>query len=87
MDLVESTRSRDDVYLGVSPRGALTLYRCAQAMAFTEGRDYVVPDDIKRLAVPVFSHRVLSKSFRQNGRADTGEAVIEQILSETRVPV
>jgi MoxR-like ATPase len=87
MELVDATRAREDVYLGVSTRGALTLYRCAQAMAYVEGRDYLTPDDLKRLAVPVLSHRVLSKNFRQNGRVDAGVAVIEQILGETRVPV
>lgn len=87
MDLVEATRNRDDLYLGVSTRGALMLYRCAQALAFVEGREFVVPDDIKRLAAPVLAHRVLSKNFRQNGRADAGTAIIERILSELRVPV
>jgi MoxR-like ATPase len=86
LDLVDTTRNRPDIYLGVSTRGALMLYRCAQAHAFFEGRDYVVPDDIKLLAVPVLSHRVLSKSFRQNGRSDAGTAVIQAILSETTVP-
>jgi MoxR-like ATPase len=87
MDIVDQTRTREDVYLGVSTRGALMLYRAAQAHAFAQGRDYVVPDDIKHLAVPVLSHRVLSRSFRQNGRADAGEALIQQILNEVRVPV
>jgi MoxR-like ATPase len=87
MDLVDATRGREDVYLGVSTRGALMLYRAAQALAYVEGRDYAVPDDIKRLAVAVLSHRILSKSYRSNGRLDAGEALIQQILNETPVPV
>jgi MoxR-like ATPase len=86
MDIVDATRERDDVYLGVSTRGALMLYRAAQALAFLEGRDYVAPDDVKRLAAPVLAHRILSKNYRQNGRVDAGEAVIHQILEETSVP-
>ncbi len=87
MDIVDATRSREELYLGVSTRGALTLYRCAQALALFHGRDYVIPDDIKNLAVPVLSHRVVSRGFRQNGRADSAAVIIERILAETRVPV
>ncbi|MCS6976681.1 MAG: MoxR family ATPase [Gemmatales bacterium] len=87
MDIVDATRSRDELYLGVSTRGALTLYRCSQALALFQGRDYVIPDDIKTLAVPVLSHRVVSRGFRQNGRADSASVIIERILAETRVPV
>jgi MoxR-like ATPase len=87
MDLVDATRDREDVYLGVSTRGALMFYRAAQALAYIRGRDYVVPDDLKRLAVPALAHRVLSKSFRHNGRADAGDALIEEIVNQTPVPV
>jgi MoxR-like ATPase len=86
MDIVDATRHREDVHLGVSTRGALTLYRAAQAMAYSEGRDYVVPDDIKRLAIPVLAHRILSRSYRYNGREDAGEALIRSILLEVAVP-
>jgi MoxR-like ATPase len=86
MDIVDSTRNRNDVQLGVSTRGALMLYHTAQALAFVEGRDFVVPDDIKRLAVPVLSHRVVSKVYRQNGRADAGEALLQEIVGQTPVP-
>jgi MoxR-like ATPase len=86
MEIVDATRHREDVHLGVSTRGALTLYRTAQGMAVTEGRDYVVPDDIKRLAVPVLAHRILSRSYRYNGREDAGEALIRSILQEIPVP-
>jgi MoxR-like ATPase len=87
MDLVDATRNREDIYLGVSTRGALMLYHTAQALAYINGRDYVVPDDIKQLAVPVLSHRTLAKSYRQNGRVDAGDALILDILKNTAVPV
>jgi MoxR-like ATPase len=87
MDLVEATRRREDVHLGVSTRGALMLYRTSQALAYLQGRDYVVPDDIKRLAVPVLSHRILSRTYRYNGREDAGEAIMRMIVNETTVPV
>jgi MoxR-like ATPase len=87
MDLVDATRNREEIHLGVSTRGAITLYRTSQALAFIQGRDYVVPDDIKRLAVPVLSHRILSRTYRYNGREDAGEALIQAIVNETPVPV
>jgi MoxR-like ATPase len=87
MDIVDATRGREGVYLGVSTRGALMLYRAAQTLAFVQGRDYATPDDIKRLAVPVLSHRILSKAYRGNGRVDAGEVLIQEILNETPVPV
>ncbi len=86
MDIVDATRNRNDVQLGVSTRGALMLYRTAQALAFVEDRDYVIPDDIKRLATPVLSHRVVSKVYRQNGRADAGESLLQEIVNQTPVP-
>jgi MoxR-like ATPase len=86
MDIVEATRKREDVYLGVSTRGALMLYHTAQALAHVNGRDYVVPDDIKRLAGPVLGHRILPKTYRQSGRIDAGERIIHEVLQETRVP-
>ena len=86
MDIVEATRNREDVYLGVSTRGALMLYHASQAYAFVHGRDYVVPDDMKRLAAPVLGHRILPKSYRQSGRLDIGERIINEILQEIPVP-
>ena len=57
--IVEKTRAHESLALGVSPRGAQALYRAAQALAMVEGRDYVIPDDIKRLVIPVFAHRIV----------------------------
>ncbi len=87
MDIVEATRNREEVYLGVSTRGALMLYRAAQALAYIRDRDFVIPDDIKALARPVLAHRILCKSYQQNGRADAGDLLIQRIVGETPVPL
>jgi MoxR-like ATPase len=88
LDLVGATRTHPDVYLGGSTRAALSLYRAAQALALLEGRAYVVPDDIKRLAVPVLAHRLLTKSLRQGGgRSDAAELLVAEIVNRTPVPV
>ena len=63
------------------------LYRAAQAKALLEGRDYVVPDDIKELAPPVLSHRILAKGFRQGERGDAAGQVLAEILRRTTMPV
>jgi MoxR-like ATPase len=87
LDLLSATRSHPDVYLGGSTRAGLSLYRAAQALALIEGRDYVVPDDIKRLAGPVLSHRLLSKSARQGRRGDSAEEIVAEIVGSTLVPI
>jgi MoxR-like ATPase len=87
LDLLAATRSHPDVYLGGSTRAGLMLYRASQALALTDGRDYVVPDDIKRLAGPVLSHRLLSKSVRQGRRGDTAEDIVADIVGRTLVPL
>lgn len=87
LDIVEATRVREDVYLGVGTRAALSFYRCAQAFAFIQGRNYVTPDDIKKLAVPVLGHRLVTKSLRRGGQAeDIGDAIIRDILTKITVP-
>lgn len=87
LDLVHATRDTDELHVGVSTRGALTLYRAAQGLALVSGRDYVIPDDIKALAVPVLAHRVLGKSFLQAGQFNASEAIIRDLLDRLRVPV
>jgi MoxR-like ATPase len=86
LDLVHATRESDELNVGVSTRGALTLYRAAQSLAFVSGRDYVVPDDVKNLAVPVLAHRVLGKSFLQAGEFNAAETIIRDLLDRLRVP-
>jgi MoxR-like ATPase len=87
--VVERTRSHESLTLGVSPRGSQALYRAAQAMAIIEGREYAIPDDVKRLAVPVFAHRVVvnTRTAIAQRRSDLGDRIIEEILSQVDVPV
>ena len=86
LDIVHATRQGEDLNVGVSTRGALTLYRAAQSHALVNGRSYVVPDDIKNLAVSVLSHRVVGKSFLQAGEFGAAEAIIRDIVDRIRVP-
>ncbi len=86
LDLVEATRQCDELHVGVSTRGALSLYRAAQASALLDGRDFVVPDDIKQLAVAVLSHRVVTKGFIQADSRESAEAIIRRLIDETIVP-
>ncbi len=85
VQLVDGTRSHPDVYLGASPRGAFTLYRTSQARAALDGRDYVIPDDVKSLARAALAHRIiLSPSARIKG-ANAGD-VLDELLAKTPVP-
>lgn len=86
--LADASRRSDLLSLGVSPRGALALRRAGQARALLHGRDYATPDDFKRLAIPVFSHRVqLKENFAHDGSARHAAArVIESLLSDVAVP-
>ncbi len=83
---MHATRSHEEFSLGVSTRGAITLYRAAQAYAFADQRDYVVPDDVKRLAVPVLAHRVVCRGMIREGQRGRARTVIQQILDSTSVP-
>lgn len=87
--IVERTRNHESLALGVSPRGSQALYRAVQALALLEGRDYAIPDDVKRLAAPVFAHRVVinTRTTLVQRRADAGERIIEEILSQVEVPL
>jgi MoxR-like ATPase len=87
--IVEQTRHHESLALGVSPRGSQALYRAAQALALLEGRDYATPDDVKRLAVPVFAHRVVidTRNTLVERRLEAGERIIEQILTQVEVPL
>jgi MoxR-like ATPase len=86
LDVVEATRTHAEIQLGASTRAALALYRAAQARALLAGRDYVVPDDVKRLAAAVLAHRVLLRRSRAGGSADAAVGVIEGVVAETPVP-
>ena len=85
VQLVDATRRHPDVYLGASPRGALTLFRASQARAAVHGRDYVIPDDVKALAPATLGHRIIiSPAARING-INSGN-VLEELLRTTPVP-
>jgi len=86
LDIVEATSRCDDLHVGVSTRGALALYRAAQASALVAGRTYVVPDDVKGLAVPVLAHRVITKGYLHGGQREAVETLIERLVEEVAVP-
>ncbi|MDP9147978.1 MAG: MoxR family ATPase [Acidobacteriota bacterium] len=89
LDIVNRTRTSEQLALGVSPRGTLMLQRAAQARAFLDGRDYCLPDDFKQLAVPVFSHRVVASSRHASlqKKSETTESVLRDIVESVRVPL
>jgi MoxR-like ATPase len=87
--IVRATREAEILDLGVSPRGSLALHRASQALAFIEGREFVIPDDIKRLVVPIFAHRIVVNSRYSTGlrRSDEAEAALLEILKTVSVPL
>lgn len=89
LSIVGSTRTSDALELGISPRGALALFRSAQALALIEGRDFCIADDIKRLVIPCFAHRLIVNSRISGLRNKTREAeqILQDILQKTSVPV
>jgi MoxR-like ATPase len=89
MAIVEETRRHESLSLGVSPRGAQALYRASQALALIEDRDYALPDDVKRLTVPVFAHRVVinTRVALAQRTSDLGDRILEEILTRVEVPL
>jgi MoxR-like ATPase len=86
VEVVRATRSSDEVQLGASPRASLALHRAAQALAALRGRDFVKPDDIKELAVPVLTHRlILHTEARLRGRAPA--TVVQALIARVPAPV
>jgi MoxR-like ATPase len=86
LEIVLATRRCDELHVGASTRGALALYRAAQAAALVAGRNYVVPDEIKSLAVPVLAHRVIPKGYLHGGQRQAVEALVERLVEEVDVP-
>src|SRR6266568_3339167 len=87
MSVVDTTRHHAEIVLGVSTRGALTFFKTCQAMAMVNGRDFVIPEDVKRLAGPVLSHRILMKERRLlRGDVTPEQRFIQRIVSEIPVP-
>lgn len=85
VELVDTTREHGEVYLGASPRGSLALYRTSQALAAFEGRDYVVPDDIKRVAIPALAHRLIVGSAARIREVESRD-LVQEILDRVAVP-
>jgi len=89
MAIVEATRRSEFLLIGTSPRGSLALHRAAQALAYYEGRDYCIPDDIKRLVLPVLAHRVIvsAKYSSPHKRSEEAESILAEILRNIEVPL
>lgn len=87
--VVEKTRSHESLALGVSPRGAQAMYRATQALAMVEGRSYAIPDDIKRLVVPIFAHRVIvnTRTALSQRSSDLADRILQEILTLVDVPL
>ena len=85
VSLTNATRNHADISLGCSPRGSLGLYRGAQALALVRGRDYVLPDDVKELAVPMINHRIIVSSAARM-RGVESQDVVGALVEETPVP-
>ena len=86
LELTTRTRSHAELTLGVSTRGALTLYRAAQAIAFFEGRKYVIPDDIKQVAIPVLAHRVVCRGVLREGHRQRATQILKSLMDGVSVP-
>jgi MoxR-like ATPase len=87
MAIVQTTRTHSEAALGVSTRGALTYFKACQALAMVAGRDFVIPEDVKRLAGPVLSHRIIMKDRRMTRGDSTPEVkFIQRIVGEIAVP-
>jgi len=86
LDVIRATRQSEELRVGASIRATLSLYRASQAAALVDGRTYVVPDDVKQLAVPVLAHRVIAKGHLQGGQRDAIEAIVQRLVDEVPVP-
>lgn len=85
VEIARRTREHKEVALGVSPRGSIMLMRASMGQALLSGREYVLPDDVQAMAVPVLAHRILmrSQAYVQNL---TAESVLDEVLRTTAVP-
>lgn len=85
LELVRNTRTHDDIKLGISPRGAQALFKGSQARAAIQGRDFVIPDDIKKIIKEVFRHRIIVQGKSRFSNINT-DNIIEEIVKNTKVP-
>jgi MoxR-like ATPase len=86
LDIIQATRLHDDIHLGGSPRASIALFRTAQALAAMSSRNFVSPDDVKRMVLPVLGHRIILRP-ESRLRKVTAAALVNEILAETTVPV
>jgi MoxR-like ATPase len=86
VDLVRQTREHPRIRIGCSPRGSLMLCRAAQACAFVDGREFVLPDDVQRVAPLVLAHRIVTRSMSDSG-ADSQRDIIEELVRQVEIPV
>ncbi|HMC88292.1 MAG TPA: MoxR family ATPase, partial [Gemmataceae bacterium] len=86
LEIVHKTRDHDDVHLGGSPRASIALFRTAQTLAAISGRNYVLPDDVKRMTIPVLAHRLILRP-ESRLRKVTAAAVVNEIVPDVAVPV
>lgn len=84
VNIIQKTRTHENLYLGASPRGSLALYKASQARALLDGRDFIIPDDIKAMAPYTIAHRLISKT--DGYRSESLEKIVEAILEEVPVP-
>ncbi len=87
MDIVDGSRKNEQLHVGISPRGSLALMQASQALALIEGRDFVTPDDIKAMVIPVCAHRIITRSHLSGGDIQTAKGVLEGILRSIPSPV
>src|SRR6185295_5149484 len=87
LDIVDGTRKHEQLHVGVSPRGALALMQASQALALVQGRDFVTPDDIKQMVIPVCAHRVITRNHLSNSDGNTARHVLEHIMQKIAAPV
>jgi MoxR-like ATPase len=87
VEIVEKTRSFENITLGVSPRGCIALMKASQAYAALKGRDFATPDDVKHMAVPELAHRILVKGYTMSEETKASETAILQVLDKVEVPL
>ncbi len=87
VDIANATRSDTKIRLGVSPRASLALMRLSQAHAAISGRDYVLPDDVKTMVIPCFSHRIMSNQGRSLAMTESNVALLTYILDSVKAPI
>jgi MoxR-like ATPase len=86
LQIIQTTRAHEDILLGGSPRASIALYRTAQALAAIGGRDFALPDDVKRMVLPVLGHRLILRP-ESRLRKRTAAVVVQEIVGDTRVPI